>query len=332
MTLTIGLTYDLRSEYLAMGYAEHEVGEFDSESTIVALEGALTALGHRTDRIGHARRLCERLVAGDRWDLVFNIAEGLSGRCREAQVPAILDLYGIGHTFSDGLVLAASLDKAVAKRLVAAAGLPTPAFCVASSPADLAGLPLRFPLFAKPLTMGTGLGIGPESRVGTPEALAALCADLWARFGQPVLVEEYLPGREMTTGILGTGPAARVLGTMEFRFRHAEDNAIYSYRTKEECESRIDYFPMPPGALRAECERIALESFRVLECRDAGRVDLRLDADGRPSFLEINPLAGLHPTHSDLCLIATQEGMSYVDLIGAIVASATARLGIADGR
>jgi D-alanine-D-alanine ligase len=225
------------------------------------------------------------------------------------------------------LVLAVALDKAMAKRLVAAAGVPTPKFHVAASDADLAGVALRYPLFAKPLTMGTGLGISPASRAGTPDALAALCRDLWARFAQPVLIEEYLPGREMTTGILGTGKDARVLGTMEFTFRHAEDNAIYSYLTKEECESRIDYFPMPPGELRAECERIALAAFRALECRDSGRVDLRLDADGRPNFIEINPLAGLHPTHSDLCLIATQEGMSYVDLIGAIVRSATTRLG-----
>ena len=330
MKLKIGLTYDLRSEYLAEGYSEDDVAEFDSESTVASIEEALHTLGHWTDRIGHARRLCERLVAGDRWDLVFNIAEGLAGRCRESQVPCILDLYQIGYTFSDGLVLAATLDKAVAKRLVAAAGLATPAFRVVETPDDVARVALKYPVFAKPLAEGTGAGIDERSRIQTPEALAAACEALLARFAQPVLVEEYLPGREVTTGVLGTGATARVLGTMEFRLRRGPDHAIYSYQTKEQCESLVEYFPMEHGPLRREVEALALDAYRVLECRDAARVDVRMDADGRPSFLEVNPLAGLHPSHSDLCMIATQEGMSYVELIGAIVDGAIARLGLSD--
>jgi D-alanine-D-alanine ligase len=330
MKLKIGLTYDLRTEYLAEGFSEDDVAEFDSESTIASIEEALHALGHWTDRIGHARRLCERLVAGDRWDLVFNIAEGLQGRCRESQVPCILDLYQIGYTFSDGLVLAATLDKGVAKRLVAAAGLATPAFAVVETPEDASRVALKYPVFAKPLTEGTGAGIDARSRVDCPEALATICEALLKRFEQPVLVEEYLPGREVTTGILGNGRSARVLGTMEVRMRRDQDNAIYSYQTKEYCESLVDYCPMEPGALRREVEELALAAYRVLECRDAARVDIRMDADGRPSFLEVNPLAGLHPSHSDLCMIATQEGMNYTDLIGAIVNGAIERLGLSD--
>jgi len=328
MGLAIGLVYDLRKDYLAEGYSAEQVAEFDAEETIDAIEAALRSLGHATQRIGNARALCAALVAGRRWPLVFNVAEGLAGRSREAQVPCLLELYGVGYTFSDPLVCAATLDKSIAKRLIRNAGLPTPKFHVVREEADIAAADLVFPLFAKPVAEGTGKGITGQSRLESPEQLAEVCRDLLRRFAQPVLVEEFLPGREFTVGVLGTGAEARVLGTMEIAVRPQVESAIYSYETKERCEQWVSYARAAPGPLRRKVEELALESYRALECRDAGRVDIRGDRRGRPAFMEVNPLPGLHPTHSDLPMIATQEGMSYAELLGAIVGSAACRLGI----
>ena len=331
MGLQVGLVYDLRGDYLAQGYTQEQVAEFDSDATINALEEAIGSLGHGTERIGNAFSLCKRLAAGERWQLIFNIAEGLRGRSRESQVPAILELYGVGYTFSDPLVCAATLDKAVAKRLLQSAGLPTARFRVVAGADDLAdadALGLEFPLFAKPVAEGTGKGIDGSSRVDSAAQLREVCARLVKQFDQPVLVEEYLPGREFTTGVLGCGGKARILGTIELRMRERAGTDIYSYQMKEQCEELVDYLPMAAGDLRRRVEDLALRAYRLLECRDAGRVDMRLDRAGGPAFLEINPLPGLHPTHSDLPMIATQEGMSYGELIGSIINSAAERLGI----
>ena len=326
MGLRVGLVYDLRTDYLAEGFSEEEAAEFDSEETIAALERTIASLGYRVERIGNAKRLCERLVRGERWDMVFNIAEGLGGRCRESQAPALLELYGVPYTFSDALVCAATLDKAIAKRLAAQAGLRTPAFAVVRTAADAEAVALRYPLFAKPLAEGTGKGIDQNSKIDDAKQLKTVCAELLARHRQPVLVEEFLPGREFTVGIVGTGAAARVVGTMEIEMRKKDEPAIYSFLNKEECESRIVYHSIQDDmTLKAEVETLALGSFRAMECRDGGRVDIRCDADGRPCFIEINPLAGLHPTHSDLPMIATQEGVPYKTLIKAILDSAFER-------
>jgi len=323
--LRIGLVYDLRADYLAMGYGPEEVGEFDSISTINELDKALTALGYRVERIGHGRRLAELLVAGRRWDLVFTIAEGLYGRSREAQVPAMLELYGQLYTFSDPLTSAVTLDKAVTKRLVAAAGLYTPRFAVIERPADLRSVKLAYPVFAKPIAEGTGKGVDSASRIDDARQLATVCTRLLKQYRQPVLVEEYLPGREFTTAILGTGPDAEVLGTMEMTILEGAPAKDYSFEVKEMCEKYVHYFEMPRGRLRKEVEKLALGSYRALECRDTSRGDTRLDREGKPAFLEVNPLPGLHPSHSDLPMIATQQGMPYVELIGRIVTSALKR-------
>ncbi len=331
MSLHIGMTYDLRSDYLALGFTQEQVAEFDSDATINALEAAIKSLGHQVDRIGNAWALCKRLVAGDRWQLVFNISEGVAGRSRESQVPAILELYNVGYTFSDPLVCAVTLDKAYAKRVLLSGGLRTARFAVVSELSDIAGLSGladAYPLFAKPIAEGTGKGIDAASRIDNPQQLGETCSRLLAKFQQPVLVEEYLPGREFTTAVLGTGRSARVLGTIELRMRDHAGTDIYSYEMKEKCENLVDYFPMPADELRAEVEELALQSYRLLECRDGGRVDVRLDRAGRPTFLEVNPLPGLHPTHSDLPMIATQEGMTYAELIGSIINSAAGRLGL----
>ena len=324
--LHIGITCDLRSDYRRLGFTEEQVAEFDSDATVEFIEQALRELGHQPTRIGHAKALCERLVRGERWDLVFNICEGVAGRSREAQVPALLELYNIPYSFSDPLVCAVTLDKAVAKRVVKSHGVRTPAFAVVESEADIARVKLTYPLFAKPIAEGTGKGITTHSRSNTPAELAELCRELLQRYRQPVLVEEYLPGREFTVGIVGTGPDAQVIGTMEIAVRDPENSGIYSFENKEKCDDLVRYSAPAKGPLRRAVETLARNAYIALECRDGGRVDVRLDSRGRPSFMEVNPLAGLHPHHSDLPMIATQEGMSFTELIGRIVASACHRL------
>lgn len=323
----IGLTYDLRDEYLAAGYNEEETAEFDRAETIDALEGALSELGHTVDRIGHARQLVGRLAAGDRWDLVFNICEGLHGLARESQVPSILEVYDIPCTFADPLVMSLCLHKGITKMVVGRVGVPTPRFHVVERLADLEKVDLPYPLFAKPVAEGTGKGVTPASRVTVNSRLLPVCRQLLERYRQPVLLEEYLPGREFTVGLLGTGASAEVLGTLEIVLRPEAEEGVYSYVNKERCEELVEYRLVRPDDPEVfQAEQIALAAWRALNCRDGGRVDLRSDASGFPQFLEANPLAGLHPHHSDLPMLATALGMSYVELIGRIVDSAAQRV------
>ena len=213
--MRIGVTYDLRSDYLALGYGEEETAEFDAEETIAAICAALTGLGHDPIRIGGIHPLAKALVAGERWDAVFNICEGLKGVAREAQVPALLEAFDIPYLFSDPLTLALSLDKALAKRVVRDAGVPTADFALIENENDIAKVALDFPLFLKPVSEGSGKGVDARSKVDTAAELQAVAKDLLARFRQPVLVEEFLPGREFTGGNIGAGAGACVLGVSE---------------------------------------------------------------------------------------------------------------------
>lgn len=324
--MIIGLTYDLRVDYENSGYDNEDIAEFDSEQTITLIEQAVKSLGYKTDRIGNARSLSSRLVSGEKWDLVFNIAEGLSGRCRESHVPSILEVYNVGYTFSDPLVCAITLDKGFAKRIVRDAGLATAKFKVVESSEDVDHTFLEYPLFAKPVAEGTGKGINHNSRIESNDQLTRTCQYLLGRFAQPVLVEEFLPGREFTAGVLGNSDDAYVLGIMEIEIPQEAKCAVYSYVAKEQCEKLVNYLPYRKGSLHKQLEQLALKSYKVLQCRDAARVDIRCDRKGVPCFLEINPLPGLHPTHSDLPMIATQEGMSYEELIDAIICNALKRI------
>lgn len=324
--LTIGMTYDLRSDYLAMGFSEEDSAEFDADITIDSIERILGELGYKTERIGHAKALCQKLAQGARWDLVFNIAEGLAGRNREAQVPCMLETYAIPYTMSDPLVCAVTLDKAVAKRILQAEGLATPGFSVVRSLSDLAGIRLAYPLFAKPIAEGTGKGIDRASCVKNADELKSVCTTLLERYSQPVLVEEFLPGREFTVAILGTGSKARVLGSMEVCLRPNAKTTIYTYEMKEQCDSYVDYHRPARTPETEAVEKLALDSYRALEVRDCGRVDIRMDRNGVPSFMEVNPLPGLNPAHSDLPIIAGQEGVAFKEVIRMIVESALERV------
>ncbi|MFO7535491.1 MAG: D-alanine--D-alanine ligase [Kiritimatiellia bacterium] len=321
--MKVGLTYDLRDEYLAQGYGEEETAELDKPDTIEGIESALRKLGFIVDRIGHVKSLMARLLKGDRWDIVFNIAEGIQGVTRESQVPALLEVYGIPYTFSDSLILALSLNKTLTKRVLQTAGVNTPAFAEVRAPADIAPIRLPYPLFAKPVAEGTGKGITNASRIADAGQLRKVCLKLLRTFRQPVLVETYLPGEEYTVGILGTGRDARVAGVMAVRYRGGTD-AIYSYKTKKNYEDLVDYTLARPAAAKA-CGDLALKAWNALGCADAGRVDIRYDNKDKPSFIEVNPLAGLNPVHSDLPILCRLNGLSFDQLIGAIMKSALKR-------
>ena len=326
--MKIGLTYDLRSEYLTMGYSELETAEFDRDDTIDAIESTLQELGHETERIGHAKQLAKALTTGKHWDLVFNIAEGLHGIGREAQVPALLDLYEIPYTFSDPLVMSLTLHKGMTKRVLRDAGVPTCDFLVAENEADTAAVTFDPPYFVKPVAEGTGKGITPASIVPNRESLPGAVGQLLAAFNQPVLVESFLPGREFTVGIVGTGSQARAIGSIEVVLLRNAESGVYSYVNKEKCEELVEYRLVlaEEDQVVREAEEIALDAWRILGCRDGGRIDLRCDAAGRPQFIEVNPLVGIHPAHSDLPIICKRKGIPYRVLIDDIVRSAAARI------
>ena len=321
----VGITYDLREAWLAMGYSEDETAEFDRVDTIESIAATLNSLGYEADPIGNVRQLAQRLVQGDRWDVVFNICEGMHGLGREAQAPALQDAYEIPHVFSDSLVCALTLHKGMTKDVVRAAGVRTPDYFVVNEPADIANVTLPFPLFAKPVAEGTGKGVSRLSKITSRTQLDKICRTLLRTYNQPVLVERFLPGREFTVGILGTGERAEVLGVLEVSLMGDADAQGYTYENKQQWEGRVTYRLVDDEAARAAAA-LALSAYRVLGCRDAGRVDVREDDEGHPSFIEANPLAGLNPEISDLSILARLAGMSFPELIARIVASASERV------
>ena len=318
------MTYDSKEHWLKRGFAKEEVAEFDGQETIDAIQNALTDLGYQTERIGGLEALAGMLLAGGRADMVFNICEGMYGIGREAQVPAILDAYRIPYTFSDAAVLAVTLHKGLTKRIARELGVATADFALVEVEDDIEEIRLPFPLFAKPVAEGTGKGIGVSSRVHDFQSLEGVCRELLRKFRQPILVEKYLPGREFTAGIVGTGRNAQVIGAMEIVFLHAEAHGIYSFDTKANYEELVEYRRVEPGIF-STIEADALKLWRGLGCRDAGRMDFRMDEEGRLNFLEVNPLAGLNPTHSDLPIICRMHGIPYRNLIRAIMDSALGR-------
>jgi len=322
--MRVGITYDLRAEYLSQGFAEEETAEFDSIETIDAIDVALCRLGHETDRIGNIRSLTKRLAIGERWDLVFNIAEGMYGFGREAQVPALLDAFSVPYTFSDPLVLALALHKGMTKRLVATLGIATPGFAIVRGDSDLEAVTLPWPVIAKPIAGGTSAGISRASRARSKDELASVCGKLIEQFRQPVLVETFLSGQEFTAGLVGTGPKARVLGVMEILLHGNAELDVYSYANKRDYLTRVSY-RLADQEMAQRAADMALRVWNGLGCRDAGRLDLRCDGAGNLNFLEINPLAGLHPVDSDLVILCRLLGISHHSLIEMIMTSAQER-------
>ncbi len=323
--MRIGLTYDLRSWYLERGYTMDETAEFDKEETVAGLEETLRHLGYETERIGNLFELVEKLAAGKKWDMVFNIAEGLYGDGRESAVPALLDQYRIPYVFSGPVVMGVSLNKYFARLVAEAAGVPVCPAVIATSVDDLHQVSsLAFPLFVKPVAEGTGKGITARSLVRDYDSLLSLVSELLAVYHQPVLIEEYLPGREFTVGVTGSSADAKVTGGMEVICR---DNLPYSVEVKENYEDYVQY-RVYDEELRAECDAVALGAWRALGAVDAGRVDMKADRNGRICFIEANPLAGLNQIHSDLPILSRMNGIDFETLIGMIMESAKKRYGL----
>lgn len=323
--MKIGLTYDLRQDYLDMGYGEEETAEFDKESTVEGIERALQSLGHNTERVGHIKNLVQALSAGKKWDLVFNIAEGMYGLAREAQVPALLEAYQIPYVFSDAFTLAVTLDKGLTKTIVRNFDIPTADFFVLKDITDIAKVNLPYPLFAKPIAEGTGKGINANSKIKDKDQLEKVCKYLLETFKQPILIETFLSGDEFTVGITGTGDDAKVVAVMEIVLGEKAEAEIYSYSNKDNYEDRVSY-NLASFENAKKCEEVALAAWRALGCRDGGRVDVRMDANGVANFIEVNPLAGLNYITSDLPIMCGLKGISFNDLIKEIVNSAEKRL------
>jgi D-alanine-D-alanine ligase len=229
-------------------------------------------------------------------------------------------------------VCALTLHKGICKQVARACGIATPDFAVVATVAEAEAVDLPLPVFVKPVAEGTSKGIDVTSVVNDKSALVERCSDLLLRFEQPVLVERFLPGREFTVGMLGTGADAKALGILEVVLRESADSKVYSFRNKAQWQELVDYRILEPGALAVAVESLALAAWRCLGCRDAGRVDVRLDASGAPGLIEVNPLAGLTPGHSDLPILADLLGMEYRELIRAILACALRRLGLRSER
>lgn len=329
--IKVGLTFDLKSDYLRLGYTNEQVAEFDSPETIDALESAIISLGFEVVRIGNIFSLVNFLNAGERCDLVFNICEGMFGIAREAQVPCLLDAYQIPYVFSEPDILNLTLDKGLTKLIVQQAGILTANFNVVSQLAELQNIEIPFPLFVKPVAEGTSKGIDGFSLVNNQQQLAESVDYLLKTFHQPVLVESFLPGREFTVGITGSGDDAKAIGTLEIVLNEQAPHPIYSYSVKKDWEKYASYkIANDPVALK--CAEMAVEVWKLIKGKDAGRVDFRLDINGNPNFIEINPLAGLNPTYSDLPILARLIGITYIQLISEIVNSAMKRSGIKDKR
>ena len=320
--MKVGLTYDLRSWYIDRGYSMDETAEFDKQETVDALENALKLMGYETEVIGNVFQLIETLSAGKKWDIVFNISEGLYGDGRESVVPAILDQYKIPYVFSGPVIMGLSLNKHLAKMVVAASGVPVSPGCLITDLKDMDKCNLKYPLFVKPVSEGTGKGITEKSLVNSPAELLKMVEWILLEFRQPALVEEYLPGREFTVGIVGYGDEAQAIGGMEVM---TINNLPYSVEVKENYQNYCTYKPLDADIID-ECKSVALSAWKALDAVDAGRVDLKADRNGKICFIEANPLAGLNPVHSDLPILARMYGIEYQSLMEMIMKAAIKRI------
>ena len=331
--MRIGITYNLKSEVDNIQpqhlLVDDAFEEFDTDETIDNIQAVLEKSGHSVIRLGSGRLAIERLLS-QRPDFVFNISEGYSGRNREAQVPALLEMLDIPYSGSDVLTLALTLDKAASKKILYYSGIKSPNYCVVNTPQDIdiADAQLRYPLFVKPAWEGSSKGIQHNSRVDEKEELKAVVDYLLKDYaGQPILVEEYIAGREFTIGVLGN-ENPYILGIMEISPRvKDEKDFFYSREVKRDWQNRVIYHcpPKIDAFLKKDLERVAKDAFKAFECRDVARVDIRVDKLGNAYFIEINPLPGLSPDYADLVIMARHMGWTHERLIITIFNHALSR-------
>lgn len=333
MGLTVGLLYNLgKYDPPEEGEPPDINAELDGEATIAGIAEALRWGGHDVVFIEGNEEALDTL-RHSRIDIAFNICEGLRGSSRESHIPALLEMLGIPYTGSNVLTLALALDKPMAKRVFAQSSIPTARFTVFQPGEEVTPRGLRFPLFVKPAREGSSMGISPASLVRDEAELREQVERVTGGYRQPALVEEFLEGREFTVGIIGNDDLT-LLPIQEIRFDlcPADHGPIYSYQFKQEWDSP-EFFPCPadvPAELAARIRSAAIAAYRALECRDIGRVDVRLDADGVPNVIEVNPLPGLAPGFSDLPKAAIAGGMSYNELVNQILHAAVARCGLVE--
>jgi len=331
--LAIGLVYDLLGTYPRRPGDPPDVdAEYEPDATVCALEAATERLGHRAIRLGAPHALLTAIGKGElpALDAALSIAEGFGGRNREAWAPVLLELAGVPALGSDALTLSLTLDKALARTVVAAAGVPIARGCVLGPDDDLesAAIPPRWPLFVKPRWEGTAKGVAPSSRVEDREALRREVARIARDYRQPALVEEFLPGAEYTVSVVGHPP--RALPVLQRALEASTRIGIHAL--ERHAAPPGGWQAITPGVLDAALERelaeLSLRAFAALECRDFARADFRLDVDGRPRFLEMNPLPTFSPSGS-FGIQAELEGRPLEALLADVIASALARLGLA---
>lgn len=324
----VGLVYNLKRKDVSDPTYEHEA-EFDSQRTVDTLHKTIEKFGCNVIPIEATKTLMENLIEY-RIDLVFNIAEGSNKRAREAQVPAVCDLLGMEHTGSDATCLAITLDKAITKKLLSQDNILTPRYALYQGEKKFPDPGLKYPVIVKPNHEGTSKGIGGKSVVTSFAEMQEAMTAQWAKFKEPILLEEYIEGREYTIGVLGNN-TLKILGPMEIAFNEAAGKyPVYSFEAKHVEPSDNPIFKVVcPISLGRELDRkivsFAKKVFRSLGCRDVARIDFRVDAKGNIYFLEVNPLPGLAPGFSDLVILAEKSGMTYEGLIKRILTPAIQR-------
>jgi D-alanine-D-alanine ligase len=319
-SLRVGLAFNMKR--IESGAGDDREAEYDAPETIQAITTAIESHGHVVVPLEATQEFPRALIASN-VDVVFNIAEGMSGRSREAQVPSLCELRGIPYTGSDSATLSLCLDKALAKRLLT--DVDTPAFQVLVTGREKVR-PFRYPVIVKPNQEGTSKGISKKSVCDDEARLREVARELIDRYGQPALVEEYIVGRELTVGLLGER-RPRVLPPMEVVFLKQMERPVYDYECKQHWPEHVRY-ECPANLTKDELravEKACRTTFMTLGCRDVARVDLRIAPDGKVYVLEVNPLPGLTPDYSDLCLIANGAKIDYRTLIGEILSGAIKR-------
>jgi D-alanine-D-alanine ligase len=328
--MRIGLAYDLKdSLQTGHGSTDDAFEEYDSIETVEAITSALKVIGHEVVWLSGGREFLTKILH-EQVDIVFNIAEGRGdGRSRESQVPGVLEMLDIPHTGSDPQCLAICLDKPLTKKIVAAEGVKTPQWKVITDIEQLhklswGGFP--FPVFLKPSHEGSSKGIRIKNMVEHIKEAQREIAVLLAQYRQPVMVEEFIAGDEVTVGVVGNSPP-KILGIMRVLPKTRQKNFIYSIEVKRDWERLVEY-ECPPHLESTVVEKIvdaSLKIYRVLGCYDCARIDFRVGSDGNPYFLEINPLPGLNPRSSDLPIMVRKMGLDFNELISEILDAALNR-------
>ncbi|HPL83028.1 MAG TPA: ATP-grasp domain-containing protein [Candidatus Omnitrophota bacterium] len=322
----VGLTYDLKTDYkFKDGDPEDANAEFDHPSTIDVIADAIEANNFKVERIGNAGNLLERL-ASLKVDIVFNISEGVSGRNRESQVPAILEMAGIPFVGADALTLGLTLDKVMAKKIFIADKIPTPKFFEVNSSEQLNHTNrYKFPLIVKPRFEGSSKGLSESSRVKNKAELKEQVEYIVNTYKQPALIEEFISGQEFTVAIIGN-ETPEIMPVVQIKIDGKLKLNDKFYTFARITSDRLEY--VCPAKISAELKKIlddlALKTYRAVECRDFGRVDFRVDKDGKPYVLEINPLPSLS-TEDVFKLVAENVGITYEEIIGKILKSAIER-------